>query len=61
MDTRHSVVSQQLRILWLREMVTAQRDGAFSRYRIASKDVRDLLQKLQASPYLERLGRGGTR
>jgi len=46
LQARPSVVSQQLRILRLRDMVVAQRRGSYSHYRLARPEIRQLLDCL---------------
>jgi len=53
LNARPSVVSQQLRILRLRDMVAAERRGAFSHYRLARPEIRDLIDCLQKCPLFE--------
>ena len=53
LKARPSVVSQQLRILRLRDMVVAERRGQFSHYRLARPEIRDLIYCLQRCPIFE--------
>ncbi len=43
LDAPQPIVSQQLRILRARGLVTATREGGFARYRLAEQALRDLV------------------
>jgi len=47
LQARPSVVSQQLRILRLRNLVVAERRGPYSHYRLARPEIRELLDCLE--------------
>ncbi len=47
---RPSVVSQQLRILRLRDMVSAERRGPFHYYRLAQPEIRELIECMERCP-----------
>ena len=53
LHARPSVVSQQLRILRLRDMVVAERRGAYLHYRLARPEIRDLIECMQRCPLFE--------
>ncbi len=58
LDSRPSLVSQQLRILRLRDMVEATRQGAYCRYRIVRDDIQNLVDNLERSALVR--GGGGS-
>ena len=43
LDVKQAIVSQQLRILRMSGLVAAEREGGFSRYRLAEPRLRDLV------------------
>ena len=53
LQARPSAVSQQLRILRLRDMVTAQRRGAYLHYQLARPEIRDLIECMERCPLFD--------
>ncbi len=59
LGVRPAFVSQQLRILRLGELVEVDRQGSFSRYRLADRGIREMVQALEDCATVVATDRGG--